>query len=286
MSNQKLNKLLNSENALLAPSTDFKEIIEKIEKVTNLKLNGYREEYLTRRILYHLAKNKITDFNNYFDKLLKDEALLHSLIDCLTVNVSSFFRDKHSFDYLQKEVLSSLAKQFNYLRIWSLGCSVGAEIYSIALLLNSAGLISRCELIGSDNDSGALNRAISGIFNASEIKNLPYKYMRFFDELERDNRQKTWMINSHFKETVTFIKHDLTACTPLSGYRGMRKFHLLVCRNVVIYFSCELKEKLYELFYEWLEPGGVLFVGANESVIGPAKSKFKLIHNQFYKKPL
>jgi len=96
--------MLDFQQLLLGPNIDFKEIIEKVQKITNLKLDGYREEYLTRRIIYHLSKNKITNLNHYFEKLTKDKELLDSLIDCLTVNVSSFFRDKSSFDYLQKKI--------------------------------------------------------------------------------------------------------------------------------------------------------------------------------------
>ncbi|MDX1920983.1 MAG: CheR family methyltransferase, partial [Candidatus Caenarcaniphilales bacterium] len=87
------------------------------------------------------------------------------------------------------------------------------------------------------------------------------------------------------KEAVKFEKHDLTTCTPVMKKNIFRRYHLLICRNVMIYFSNDTKQKLYEFFYEWLEPGGILFIGANETIIGPARFKFQKINSQFYRKP-
>lgn len=265
---------------------DFAKIKDKLQRLIGFKLDGYREEYLIRRISYHFNRSFNDTLESYFKQLSDDKEFLDDLVDCLTVNLSYFFRDKTSFDYLQKEILVELLRRFNRIRVWSLGCSIGAEIYSIAMILHTMGALNRAELIGTDNDSGALIRAVKGHFNLNEMRNVSSFYKKFFTELPpEEGQQKLFALNPLICEAVHFAKHDLTTCLPLEGIKSSRKFQLLVCRNVMIYFSKDMKEKLYDLFYEWLEPGGVLFVGANELVIGPAKNKFKMIQSQFYLKP-
>jgi chemotaxis protein methyltransferase CheR len=269
---------------------DFRKIKDKLQVLIGVKLDGYREEYLIRRISYHFNKSFNDSLDGYFRQLSEDKEFLNELVDCLTVNLSYFFRDKTSFDYLQKEILSDLLKRFDNIRVWSMGCSVGAEIYSIAMILQTMNALNRSELIATDNDSGALIRAVKGQFTAGEMRNVTAYYKKFFSEIsqswEEEKAQKIYALNPLICQSVTFAKHDLTSCLPLGGRKSLKRFHLLVCRNVMIYFNKDIKEKLYEMFYEWLEPGGILFVGANELVTGPAKTKFKMIQNQFYIKPI
>ncbi len=271
---------------LLFKELNFKELKEKIQKVTNLKLDGYREEYLFRRISYHFNKADVNSMEEYFQLLAQKKEFVNELLDCITVNLSYFFRDKHSFEFLQNEILPELISRYSHLRIWSMGCSIGAEIYSIALILDYLKALYKAELIATDTDQGALLQAIGGKYSPNDLKHLPDIYKKYFKKLEGERVVKPYEVDQDIKDSVTFLKHDLTSGLPLSGTRGMRRYHLLVCRNVMIYFSHEVKENLYQLFYEWLEPGGVLFIGANEIVIGPAKEKFKRIQSQFYRKPL
>jgi chemotaxis protein methyltransferase CheR len=274
---------------LIFKEIDFKDLKEKVQKVLGVKLDGYREEYILRRISYHFNKSHTSSLEEYLSNLAKDKKNVIDLLDCLTVNLSYFFRDKQSFEFLHKEVLPELLRKNGIIKISSMGCSIGAEIYSIAILLHSMRALNRAELIAVDNDPGVLTRAISGKFYSNELRAIPESYKKYFTELENEQKsktQKTFILSSMFRNSVSFHQHDLTSGMPLKNKNKNKKFHLITCRNVMIYFSQETKEQLYLQFYDWLEPGGILFIGANELLVGPARKQFQMIHSQFYRKPI
>jgi len=263
---------------------DFNLVKNRLER-HGVLLNGYREEFLIRRVSYHFNRSDVESTEEYFLRLTKDPAFLNDLLDSLTVNLSYFFRDKESFEYLKKDIFPQLFHKFKKVRIWSMGCSIGAEIYSVALILHAMGLLDRSELIATDNDQGVLHRAQLGKYCPTELKNLPKEYDKYFLKTDENyNRQKMLLIDPSIKSNVYFQRHDLTSGKPLAK-KGLRKFQLLICRNVMIYFSKEAKENLYSQFYDWLEPGGILFIGANELLMGPVKYKFETLRSQFYRKP-
>jgi len=250
-----------------------------------LLLNGYREEFLLRRISYHFNRSGIESTEEYFLRLSKDPQFLNDLIDSLTVNLSYFFRNKESFEFLKCDVFPHLFNKFKRVRIWSMGCSIGAEIYSVALILHAMNCLDKAELIATDSDQSVLLRAQTGKYCPTELKHFPKEYEKYLIKTDESfNRHKMVLLDPIIKNAVYFQRHDLTSLKPLTK-KGMRKFQLLICRNVMIYFSREIKESLYSLFYDWLEPGGILFIGANELLMGPAKNKFEAIRSQFYKKP-
>lgn len=264
---------------------DFAQLKEFLQRKFNVKLDGYRDEYILRRVSYHFRKSRAKDLNDYLSQLTDNELLIHDLLDVLTVNVSYFFRDNDSFELLRTTLMPELLNRFPSVRVWSMGCSMGAEIYSVALILHSMGALNKADLLATDNDVGALKRALKGEFHQQDLKTLPEQYKGFFTRIEKEGERAGFQISDQMKHSVKFEKHDLTTCTPVMKKNIFRKYHLLICRNVMIYFSHEIKEKLYEAFYNWLEPGGILFIGANEMIIGPARNKFEKINSQFYRKP-
>lgn len=265
---------------------DFTQLKDFLQKKFNIKLDGYRDEYIARRISYHFRKSRANNLEDYLEQLNTNELFIHDLLDVLTVNVSYFFRDFESFELLRTTFLPELLHRFPYIRAWSMGCSNGAEIYSIALILHSIGALNKADLLATDNDVGALKRALKGEFHQQDLKNLPEQYKGFFSKIDREGEQASFLLSSNIKKSVKFEKHDLTTCIPVTKKNIFRKYHFLICRNVMIYFSHDVKQRLYEAFYDWLEPGGILFIGANEMIIGPARSKFQKINSQFYRKPL
>ncbi len=274
-----------SRSTFLFSEIEYCKVKNFLQKKYSLNLEGYRDEYLLRRVSYHCKKSQIRDFDQYFQQIAINEKLASELIDVITVNVSYFFRDVKSFEILKREVLPELISKFLHPRIWSIGCSVGAEIYSIALILHSLGMLNKCDLTASDTDDGALNKAQEGIFNTKELKNLPKEYKKYFSPNKTNKYLPTYTINQLFKQSVEYQKHDVTSLEMIKTKGVARRYHLIVCRNLMIYFSQEIKEKLYDAFFDWLEPGGILFIGANELLFGPAKKKFEPINSQFYRKP-
>ncbi len=258
---------------------DFKVIQKKVERI-GIKLDAYREDYLARRISYHFNRSSVLNLNDYFEKLSTDETFLIDLIDCINVNLSYFFRDTDRFEYLKQNILPLLMKTFprKKLKIWSIGCSIGAEIFSVSLILNSLNYLAQSNLFASDIDREALFRAKDAKYYFNEMKYLLPEYLNYFTESDL----KEFTLNQPIREAVKFYLHDISNLNSLNN----KKYHLLICRNVVIYFKKELKEKLYSAFYEWLEPGGILFIGSNESILGESKNKFESLGKQFYRKPL
>ena len=256
---------------------DFKVIQRKVEKI-GIKLDAYREDYLARRISYHFNRSLVSNLNEYFDKLSSDEVFLFDLIDCINVNFSYFFRDFEKFEHLKQFILPLLMNAFQHrkLKVWSVGCSIGAEIFSISFILKSLNYLESANLVASDIDREALLRAKDGKYFLRELRSLPTEYLNYFTECG----EKEFSLDQSIKDAVKFYLHDISNLNSLNN----KKYHLLICRNVVIYFKKELKEKLYSAFYEWLEPGGILFIGANESILGESKNKFQSLGKQFYRK--
>ncbi|MFN5539125.1 MAG: CheR family methyltransferase [Candidatus Melainabacteria bacterium] len=276
-------------NFLLFRELDFQKLKEKIQKVNGIKLNGYRDDFLQRRLIYHFTKNKINGIDEYIDELSFNQILIKDLMDCLSINLSYFFRDQESFLLLKEKILPELFQKFHEydeLVIWSLGCSVGAEILSVALTLNSMGLLDKAKLIALDNDSLILERAQKGLYFPQELKFLPNEYEHFFSPIsDESSNQESMQIDPELVKRIQFIRHDLTLGLPRKGIMKEQSPHLIISRNVIIYFSRETKETLYETIWKNLLPSGVLFIGSNELISGPAKDKFKKIDNQFYLKP-
>jgi chemotaxis protein methyltransferase CheR len=265
---------------LLESPVDCRSIFNTIMGRTDLQLAGYREEYLLRRIAYHFVKTNTLSIKEYIYRLAHEPVFLDELLDYLMINVSSFFRDPKSFTYLETEILPSVLEKLIRPRIWSAGCSIGTEIYSIALILNKLDLLEKTELVASDNDPQALSKGKSAIYTENEMKSLPQEYLQYFHK----NSSGAWEIQDNLRKAVNFLQHDLFSEQKLPGRFGIKSFDLLVCRNVTIYFSQDLKEKIYKLFTQCINPGGILFVGANEALCGPAEEAFKAIHKQFYQK--
>ncbi|MDX1921118.1 MAG: CheR family methyltransferase, partial [Candidatus Caenarcaniphilales bacterium] len=174
---------------------DFGELKNFLLKNFSLKLDGYRDEYLLRRVSYHFRKSRAQSLNDYLERLTKEELLIHDLLDVLTVNVSYFFRDGESFDFLKKNILPELLHRFPYLRVWSMGCSIGAEIYSVALILHSMEALSRVDLLASDNDVGALKKAVKGEFHTKELRTLPDQFRSCFTKIEREGEPASFLIS-------------------------------------------------------------------------------------------
>jgi chemotaxis protein methyltransferase CheR len=257
------------------------EQIKSLAKIAGIRCEDYREDYLMRRMAYHFNKSRAVSLEEYFHLLSVDSFLKHQLVDYLNVNTSCFFRDSASFDYLRSEVLPEMFTNFPKVNIWSMGCSIGAEIYSVALILSALKKLRRSELIASDIDIDAMNRAKRGEYFQNEIKNIPDEFRGYFNNYE-DLKNRTYLSKEIIQE-VEFFVYDLNSSSPLNDTLP-KKFHLLMCRNVMIYFSPEVKKTLYKKFHDLLEPKGILFIGESEIITNPRHLGFEQINKHFYRK--
>lgn len=269
MEHREQNALLTDEMSL------FK---KKISSLIKLDLTNYKNAQMERRIIAHMNKNGVDNLLAYYKILEKDAGMLEQFVNMLTINVSEFFRNPEKFAELEQTYLPELLKRKSCLKIWSAGCSIGAEIYSIVMILDKLKKLDCCRLIASDFDMNIINKAKSGVYFKHEVHSLPDEYRHYFKKT--DEPEEKYTLNSKITNSVKFESRDL-----LNGCFD-KNFDLILCRNVVIYFTEEAKDLLYRKFYDSLSPGGVLFIGSTERINDHKAIGYNLITSFFYQKPI
>ncbi|MFA6990397.1 MAG: protein-glutamate O-methyltransferase CheR [Candidatus Gastranaerophilaceae bacterium] len=264
-----------SENNLNMPSEEeFLRFKKKIATLINLDLTNYKNKQMERRINSLMHKNGIEKLDKYAEILIKDSHQLEDFLNMLTINVSEFFRNTSKFEELSTIYFPEFFKKKKTIKIWSAGCSIGAEIYSICMILDKMGKLNNAELVASDFDQKIVEKAKSGLYNQLEIGTVPNDYKKYFTQINENNYQ----IDKKFISKIKFQKQDLLNSNFEKG------FDLILCRNVVIYFTDEAKNKLYKCFYESLNADGILFIGSTERILGHVELGYKLRTSFFYQK--
>ncbi|MDQ3809927.1 MAG: protein-glutamate O-methyltransferase CheR, partial [Chloroflexota bacterium] len=197
--------------------------------------------------------------------------------DYVTINVSEFFRDGSRFGDLERKVLPALLEGSAGLRVWSAGCSIGAEPYSMAIILSELAARGSHRILATDIDDAILERArAGGDYLASDVRNVGvHRLARWFTR-QADGRYR---VGPQPRAMITFQRHDLLRDRYPTG-----PFDLIACRNVVIYFTEPAKERIYHGFARALRPGGVLFVGGTEALMRPQTLGLQVIGAGFYRK--
>ncbi|MDY6835943.1 MAG: protein-glutamate O-methyltransferase CheR [Chloroflexota bacterium] len=244
-------------------------------KLTGLDLDQYMSRQMRRRLQSHIECTHRTSVGSFCHDLREDPSMVQELKDFLTINVSEFFRDEPQFTYLKRVILPDLLRKSESLKIWSAGCSNGAEIYSIAMLLSDIYPLTTHDLLATDIDDSILTMAKDGGPYASrQVKNIEKWRARKYFTIS----QNQYWIADRIRDKVRFEKHDLMNDSYEQG------FDLIVCRNVVIYFTVDAKQKLNLLFHKALKEGGVLFVGGSELIVDFRGVGFEPLQTSFYRK--
>lgn len=255
---------------------EYNLIKHRVLKLTGVDLDCYKAQQVQRRLRTYLVRSGHANWSTFFHAISNDSAALARFKDYLTINVSSFFRDLEKFNHLQETILPELLRGHPRLRVWSAGCSHGHEPYSLAIALaEAAGFYRQHHILATDIDRSALERAqTGGPYSAEEVEKVPPGlFERYFRACDGD-----YYVIESLRRKVTFYYHNLLA-EPFES-----KFDLIVCRNVVIYFTAEVKSRLYKQFYDALRPGGVLFVGSTEVVSGATDLGFETMGISFYRR--
>jgi len=245
----------------------------ELAKNYGLDLAVYKETQLFRRLNSYMQRHQIHGFAELV-AYIRDRDKAHQLIDYLDINVSEFFRNPELFLYLEQEVLPALATKQKKAKVWSAGCSIGAEPYSLAISVLESKLPLSASIVGTDLDAEALRQATAGIYSVNDVRNVTEARLR--KHFDIDSRGA--VLKSHVKELVTFKRHDLLKDPIEAG------FDLVVCRNVAIYFTEEAKLLMLRRFASALAPGGYLFTGATESYPTHREFGLKRVYTCFYQK--
>ncbi len=219
------------------------------------------------RLLNTIIKRGYKDYHSYLNMVISDKTGLEvsRLIDVLTTNHTYFMRETEHFDYFESTVLPNFERNLREkdFRLWSAGCSTGQEPYTLAMILDrffsGTNDIWNKELLATDISVNVLNKATAGIYSKEEISELPsYFKVEYFQSISKQSFQ----VKDSLKKEVIFRPFNLMEIQ----FPFKRKFHVIFCRNVMIYFDDDTKNNLLWKFYDSLEEGGYLFIGHSESV--------------------
>lgn len=253
---------------------DFEFFYKWVKSNLNIDLDAYKENQLQRRIGTVMRSAGASTLEEYAKLIASDVEVKRIFLDYITINVTEFFRNKEIFQEFEDVLVNVLVPKFKNVKIWSAACSIGAEPYSIAMIMDKHNLIRNTKIVATDIDENILKRAKKGIYKQHETKGLTKedldKYFTYDDN--------TYSIYENLKDIVSFKKHDLI----LDNYE--KGFHAVVCRNVFIYFKDEAKNQIYRKIYDSLVPGGVFFIGATESIYNPKDFGFKKLSTFIYEK--
>ncbi len=256
--------------------TSYQVLQKEIYRLTGIDLRLYKENQVKRLLESARRRYNAASFGQLLERLDDDPGLLHRFKGRLSINVSEFFRDAPRFDYLARHVLPNILRDNRRPRVWSAGCSVGCEPYSLAMLLAEEGVLNQSTVIGSDIDEEAVERARKGVYWESEVRSVAPDLRGQYliregglseSEMPQPLRRRSdgsleslYRVRDDIKRAVTFRVEDLFNC----DYE--RNFDLIVCRNVTIYFTEDAKRELHGELCASLRPGGYLFVGGTEII--------------------
>lgn len=236
---------------------------------------------LARRVRA-LGLTSFADYCDYLEQPANDEELIE-LVNALTTNLTSFFREKHHFGYLSDKALPEFLQRdasSRSLRVWSAGCSTGEEAYSLAMVLAEQERPLRgwdVEVLASDIDSNVLAQAQAGIYTLARVEGLSQARLKAFFQKGRGRQQGNVRVRDVLRRMIQF------RLVNLMDRFAVEQQDVIFCRNVIIYFDRETKRRLLDKFADALVDGGYLFVGHSES-LHQVTDRFQLIGDTIYRK--
>ena len=265
---------------------EVKLFIEAVRAVSNYDFSHYSIKSFTRRLEKVLIDYNLKNVKELIKRVIKDREFLEQVVKDITVNTTEFFRDPELWIDL-KELLENHFGDFYHLIIWHPGCSSGQEVYSMLILLDLLGKFDNVQIYGTDINEDMLEIARKGEYREKDVLDYEENFKKVFsifnskpkieDFFIYDKKNHKFIIKSKFRLKPKFFKHDLVVDPPFIDFQ----FHIIMCRNVLIYFDPILQNQIYDKFYDLLRDDGVLILGKHESIIGDMSMKFKR-EGQFY----
>ncbi|MBC7671658.1 MAG: protein-glutamate O-methyltransferase CheR [Polaromonas sp.] len=257
----------------------FNALTQKIARDKGFGCASYKEKCLRRRIAVRMRARGVHTYGDYSRVLDTDATEYERLLDALTINVTKLFRNWETYAVIADRVIPALWSSENTpIKVWSAGCSSGEEPYSLAALFHrhaeSAGQLDglprRVSVLGSDIDVRCLAAAENGTFEEGDFADTPTALrQRYFAPTA------PFTIVPDVRRLVRFERRDLLAEAPPPG-----PHHLIVCRNVLIYFDRDTQERLFEKFHSALAPDGFLVLGKVETILGEARTRFVAVEGR------
>lgn len=257
------------------PEYDYEYFKKAVYDLTKIDLNAYKEKQMKRRIDTLITKTGAGGYDKYVQILKTDSVRFEEFVNYLTINVSEFYRNPDQWDLLDKEIIPELISKFGKsLKIWSAACSTGDEPYSLVMALSRHVPLSQIHIIATDIDKQVIAKAKVGLYSEKSIASVPADLkQKFFTKVGA-----SYQISEEVKKCVEFREHNLLKDMYVSDC------NLIVCRNVLIYFTEEVKDQIFRKFYASIKPGGCLFIGSTEQIINYKEMGYHRKNSFFYGK--
>ncbi len=252
-------------------NNDLKSVIGYLKEKRGFDFSGYRTSMIERRVNQRLSATSCKTCPEYLLHLEKQPAELDHLVDVLTINVSRFFRDTLAFEYIADRILPEIVYEKkktddHSLRIWSTGCSMGEEPYSIAILINELFEKEEMEvginIFATDIDNKILKKAKNGLYPYESIESVKYRLLKKYFV----PKGESFRLIAKIKDMVSFSPYDLLdkrSYAPPESVFG--SFDMVFCRNVLIYFNAGYQDLIFDKLYRSLGKGGYLVLGEAEA---------------------
>ena len=251
------------------PGGSLDDLLEYVETSLSFATSSYNRAYLDRRVSARMRRRRVDDYDGYLSLLRDDGDEQEALLNALSVNVTSFFRNPEVWEGV-REVLAELSGG-RRVRVWSAACSDGREAYSVAMLSLDDDRIDadRVEILGTDIKPEILRAARRGEYRASETNDLEAQLEPLADSDRYVNRaDDTFRVTDAVRDLVSFRNHDLVREEP------PRTFDLVICRNLFIYINTDAKQAIFETLGSGLTPGGYLTIGMTETLPNAARDRY------------
>ena len=253
---------------------NYESFKRSVLQLTGIDLNAYKENQMKRRIDSLIQRSKLHGYQEYIRVLRLDNEKLEEFKGYITINVSEFFRNAEQWVTLNEKILPMIKRE-DGIKVWSAACSTGDEPYSATMLLAEHYPLSKIKILATDIDKQVLHKARSGLYSDKSLKGLPAQMRLKYFEPKGDG---IFEISGDIRKCVNFREHDLlNSSYPMD-------FDLIICRNVLIYFTDEAKTAVFKRFSSSLKNDGILFLGSTEQILYPKEVGFVPISSFFYKK--
>ncbi len=255
---------------------EYGEFCRTVHSVTGVDLSGYKERQMRRRLESLFSRKGYASFMAYAEAIRNDAVARAEFLDKMTINVSEFFRNPGRWSVLEQRVVPELlaSSHGGPVTAWSAACSTGEEPYTLAMIMEDGFRGTNYSITATDIDEQAISRAIKAQYPVTALQQIPERYRARF----LMNVPQGVEINPDLRRHIEFKRHDLLR----DPYP--RNIDLIICRNVMIYFTDDVKERLYRNFSEALRPGGILFVGSTEQMFRAKEYGFKVFDSFLYQR--
>ncbi|WP_256761203.1 protein-glutamate O-methyltransferase CheR [Cohnella sp. WQ 127256] len=253
-------------------------LLEGIYRKYGYDFRNYSYASIRRRIWHRIRLEGLPNVSSLQERVMHNGDVFHRLLGDLMIPVTEMFRDPEMFLAFRQEVVPYLRKLPN-IRIWHAGCSTGEEVHSMAILLHEEGLLERTRIYATDINESAMNTAQNGFIPIDKMKQYTKKYqmaggMQSFSDYY-ESEHGIVKLKPFLRQNIVFARHNLVTDS------SFNEFHVIMCRNVMIYFNTLLRDQVHTLFYESLAQEGYLIVGSKETItFTPTADKYETRYDQ------